>query len=540
MTPPSTRTAATREGDALDLREKRRRTCVAYAVLTLCSAAAAALVAITNGNLWLVPVVCAAVLLVVLLFRHLEYGVYVLLAAVMLLDQFIVWGIPSVYVSQAVKFYQNFSFTTGVGALVFNPVELLLVTLVAIWFLRAAITREWHFHRVPNMGIALVFLLMLTFFTVYGLVLRGGGDWSAEGSAFEWGVEAAKGLGHGRGDWKAALWEIRALYYLCIMYFLVTQVIRTAAQIRIGIWIIILGLAFRGIQGCWRYFFTLHRDLSHLRAITGHEDSLFLITGFVLLAALIFLGYRGRELKFLAWTAAPNLIAFTFNQRRVTFGVLGLSLMLVVVLLPRARLIRALRVIVPAVLLFALYTAVFWNSSGAKALPAQKIKSIFVKQEGTGDEGSNEWRKKELVNLDATIRAYPLGIGFGQKYLIVVPYPDIGDYFPLWHYIPHCAIYWIWVKTGFVGFTIFWLFFGVAIVQGVIDYRAMRDPFFKAIALMVALFIVGQVIVSYYDLQLTYYRNMIYLGTAMAFGAIVRRLDSRAAAGDAAGDLDDR
>ncbi|MEI6150618.1 MAG: O-antigen ligase family protein, partial [bacterium] len=362
------------------------------------------------------------------------------------------------------------------------------------------------FHPVPNLGIAVLFLLMLFFFTGYGL-LRGG------------------------GNGKAALWEIRPLYYLCGMYFLTTQLIRTRHQVRVCIWIIISGLAFRGLLGCWHFFITLHMKVSEVRAILGHEDSLFFVTGFVLLAALVFLGYRGRERMFLAWTALPNLIAFVFNQRRVTFGVLGLCLGLVVVLLPSPQRLRSLRVVIPLAILVAAYTAVFWKSSGALAMPAQKIKSCFVRQEGTADDSSNEWRKQELLNLRATIRASPQGIGFGQKYLVVVPYADIGDFFPLWNYIPHCAIYWIWVKTGFVGFTIFWLFFGVAIVQAMIDYRAMRDPYFKAIALMVMLFIVGQVIVAYYDLQITYYRNMIYLGIAMGLGTVIRRIDKTAAGG---------
>ena len=476
--------------------------------LSGCAALAAALVALTNGNLLVVPLACAAVLGLFLLVRYLELGIYLLLAAVLLLDQFVVWGIKSPFTEHAIKFYLNFNTTTGIGALLFNPVELLLVLLLAAWFVRAAISREWHFHRIPNMGIAVVFLLMLVFFTGYGLLRSG-------------------------GNWKAALWEIRPLYYLCGMYFLVSQLIRTPRQVRACVWIIIAGMAFRGALGCWRYFITLHRNLGDVRAILGHEDSLFFITSFVLLTALFFLGYHGREMKALAWTAVPNLIAFVFNQRRVTFGVLGLCLALVVILLPRPRMLRSLRVVLPALLLLTLYTAAFWNSTGTIALPAQKIKSIFVKQEGTADDSSNEWRKLELINLRATIRAYPQGIGFGQKYLVVVPYADIGDLFPLWNYIPHCAIYWIWIKTGFAGFTIFWLFFGVAIVQAVIDYRAMRDPYYKAIAMMVMLFIVGQVIVAYYDLQITYYRNMIYLGTAMALGVIVRRLDAQSPAGAA-------
>ena len=506
MTPVPTKTAAGITCDTRNRRDERLRAGVGLCGLLLCSALAAALVVLTNGNGWVVPVVCGAVTFTFLLVRQLELGIYLLLAAVLLLDQFLVWGIKAPFAEQAMKFYLNLNSTTGIAALVCNPVELLLVLLLAAWFLRAAITRQWHLHRVPNLSVAVLFLFMLFFFTAYGLLRAG-------------------------GNWKAALWEIRPLYYLCGMYFLTMQLIRTRQQVRVCVWIIILGLAFRGLLGCWRYFITLHMKVSEVRAILGHEDSLFFVTGFLLLAGLAFLGYRGREWKFLLWTAAPNLIAFVFNQRRVTFGVLGFCLGLVVLLLPRSQMLRALRVVIPLAILVASYTAVFWNSSGAMAMPAQKIKSIFVTQEGTADESSNAWRKMELLNLRATIRAYPQGIGFGQKYLVVVPYQDIGNFFPLWNYIPHCAIYWIWVKTGFVGFMIFWLFFGVAIVQAMIDYRAMRDPYFKAMALMVMLFIVGQVIVAYYDLQITYYRNMIYLGTAMALGAVVRRIDAEAAGG---------
>ena len=475
-------------------------TCLRVGGLLLASGVMAGVVALTNGNVCSIPAGCLAVLFVVLLVRHLELGIYVLLAAAMVFDQFLVIGIDSPFAIDSIKFFLNLNSTTGVRALVFNPVELVLVLAMVGWSLRATVSREWHLYRVPNMGVAGVFLLMLTFFTGYGLS-RGG------------------------GDWKAALWEVRPLYYLCFTYILAVQAIRTPPQVRICVWIIILGLAFRGCQGCWRYFITLHGDLGTLRAILGHEDSLFLVTGFVLLAAFWFLGYRGRETLVLLLSALPCLLTFVWNQRRVTYGVLILCLGGVVALLPRAQLRRAMYVVIPAMILLAVYTAAFWNGYGTKAMPAQKIKSIFVKQAGTADDSSNEWRKLELLNLRATVRAFPQGIGFGQKYLVVVPYPDIGELFPLWNYIPHCAIYWIWVKTGFVGFAVFWLFFGVAIVQALIDYRAMRNPYYKALSMTVLMFLVGQLVVAYYDLQITYYRNMIYLGIAMALGATVRRLD---------------
>ena len=474
-------------------------------VAAVLSVFGAALLWLTNGNGLVIPALCVAVPVTWLLIRYLEFGLYVLLAATMVLDQFRVFGFVDA-VTTMVPFYLNLNSSTGIGALVFNPIELLLAVIVGAWFLRAFVSREWHLYRIPNGGIAAVFLIMMIFFTGFGL---------------------ARG-----GDWKAALWEIRALYYLCIVYFMAAQIIRTRQQVRICVWIIIAGVAIKGFQGCWRYFVTRHGDLGTLRAILGHEDSLFIVTVVVFLAACYFLGYRGREFKFMVATLPTNMLTFVFNQRRITYGVLGLSLGVVVAMLPRERLIQALRIVIPCALLFAVYTAAFWNKSGGLAMPAQKIKSMFVKQEGTVDNESNEWRKLELLNLRATVRAYPLGIGFGNQYLIVVPYADIGAEFPLWRYIPHCALFWVWIKTGFVGFAIFWLFFGTAIVQAMIDYRAMRDPYFKALALMIILFIVGQVIVAYYDLQITFYRNMIYLGLAMALGASIRRIEAAELARD--------
>ena len=477
---------------------------MSYVLAVLLSLLGAVLLWITNGNTLVIPAFCAAILALWLFIRHLDLALYSLLAATMVFDQFRVFGFVDAATTR-VPFFLNLNSSTGLGPLVFNPVELLLVLLVGAWFWRAAISREWHLHRVPHAGLAAAFLLMLVFFTGYGLV-RG-------------------------GDWKAALWEIRALYYLCGVYFIAAQVIRTRRQVQICVWIILLGVTFKGFQGCWRYFVVLHRDLGSLRAILGHEDSLFIVTILVLLAAYGFLGYRGREFRFLLAALPANLLTFIFNQRRITYGVLGLSLGIVVAMLPREQLRKALYLVIPAVLLFAVYTAAFWNRSGTLAMPAQKIKSMFVQQEGTVDNESNEWRKLELLNLKATVRAYPLGIGFGNQYLIVVPYADIGNEFPLWRWIPHCALFWVWIKTGWVGFTVFWLFFGTAIAQSMIDYRAMRDPYFKALALMIILFIVGQIIVAYYDLQITFYRNMIYLGTAMALGTSIRRIEDQERAG---------
>jgi len=468
-----------------------------FLLAVLLSVFGAGLIAVTNGNLLVIPAFCAGIAFLLLLTRYLELGIYVLLAASLLLEQFQIFGIKDI-VTQKIPFFLNLNLTTGIGALVFNPVEVLMGLVIALWFLRAVTSREWHLYPIPNFGIAVVFLGMLIFFTGYGL---------------------ARG-----GNWKASLWEIRALYYLCGMYFLTSQVIRNRQQVRVCIWIILVTISIKGLQGVWRYVVTLQSDLTGIRAITGHEDALFISSVFVLMVCFYFLEYRGPELKFSLIFLPTTFITFLLAQRRICYGTVGFSLFVVVAMMPRDKKMLALKAMAPFMVVLLLYTAAFWNSSSKLGMPVQKIKSVFVEQKGTEDESSNFYRKAELVNLKQTIRHHPMGIGFGNKYEIVMPLDKVD--FPLWEYIPHNCIYWMWVKTGFAGFMIFWLFFGTAIIQAVIDYRNMKDPYFKSVTLMVLTLIASQVIIAYYDLQITFFRNMIYLGIVMAIASAIRRIEA--------------
>jgi len=468
-----------------------------FLLAVLLSVFGAALLSVTNGNLLVIPAFCAGIAFLFLLTRYLELGIYFLLAASLLLEQFQIFGIKDI-ITWKIPFFLNLNLTTGIGALVFNPVEVVMGLIVALWFLRAVTSREWHLYPIPNFGIAVVFLGMLIFFTGYGL---------------------ARG-----GNWKASLWEIRALYYLCGMYFLTSQIIRDRRQVKVCIWIILVTISIKGLQGVWRYVVTLQGDLTGIRAITGHEDALFISSVFVLMACFYFFNYRGPELKFSLAFLPTTFLTFLLAQRRVVYGTLGFSLFVVVAMLPREKKIIAAKAMAPVLVLLVLYAGAFWNSGSKLGMPVQKIKSVFVEQKGTEDESSNYYRKAELFNLKQTIRHNPFGIGFGNKYEIVMPLDKID--FPLWEYIPHNCIYWIWVKTGFIGFMIFWLFFGTAMVQAVIDYRNTKDSYFKSVGLMVLSLIVSQVIIAYYDLQITYFRNMIYLGIAMAIATTIRRTEA--------------
>jgi hypothetical protein len=457
----------------------------------LLSAAGAGLIWLAGGNWAVVPGLVAALVYLVLLTRYLQLGVYTLLAAAIVVEQFQISGIDDI-LTLKIPLYLNLNLITGIGPLVFNPVELLIGVIGLIWFVRAATSRQWRLRPIPGGGVALLFGAMLAAFVVFGL---------ARGGVFT-----------------VALWEVRALFYLLAMFFISAQVLHSRRHVAVCLWIIVIGLAVKGLQGSWRFFIDLGARIGDVPAITGHEDALFMTTGFILLLTRFLLGHRDRLFWVLLATTPPVFLTFLLTQRRVAYGTLLMSSLIVFAFMPRRGKMLALKCAAPLAVLGVLYAAVFWNSASTIALPIQQVKSVFAK--GEAADSSNTYRDIENFNLEQTIRAFPGGVGFGKKYLVIIPLAEVD--FPLWDYIPHNCIYWMWAKTGWGGFIVFWLFFASLLVRQAIDARAVGDPWIKAVILMVMAFVFSQVVVANYDLQITFYRNMLYLGTALGMWTQLR------------------
>ena len=216
----------------------------------------------------------------------------------------------------------------------------------------------------------------------------------------------------------------------------------------------------------------------------------------------------------MTWFLLPLIGGYIVAQRRATFGSLGLALLVVVILGTQRQRIQFLKLVLPVALLVGIYLGIFWNSDSGIALPAQLVKaSFFNDREDAGEKYySNLYRVQERYNLAVTIRgAAAAGIGFGKTYQNPVKLAKIS--FPLWEYIPHNEILWLLVKMGAVGFALFWWFFDGLIVKAASVFMRLDDPYLKAVALVVIAAIFNQVFVSYFDLQLTFHRNMVYLGT---------------------------
>ncbi len=73
------------------------------------------------------------------------------------------------------------------------------------------------------------------------------------------------------GEFLPALWEIRALFYLGAMFFIVPQIIQSKEQVRQFVWVIIAALSFKMLQGVVR--------VANLGFSFGRRDELTLVGG---------------------------------------------------------------------------------------------------------------------------------------------------------------------------------------------------------------------------------------------------------------------
>jgi O-antigen ligase len=199
-----------------------------------------------------------------------------------------------------------------------------------------------------------------------------------------------------------------------------------------------------------------------------------------------------------------------------------------VVLLPPKERKRTLQILSAVVIVFGLYLAVFWNVNNRLASVAQQFKSTITKEEGvrgSKDVESTMYREAENYNLGYTFQTSPItGVGFGVPYFQPIRMWGVQG-LALGKYIAHNQILWIFVKTGAIGGFIFWFFFNCYVYRATTIFRRLKDPYLKSVCMVCIVQVANQFVVSYVDMQLTYYRNMTYLGILMAIVTVIDALD---------------
>lgn len=469
------------------IRRETRRTWFAVIVVSI---AMTAVHIFTYGSIFTSIALLGIVAVTFITFYNLEWAFLVFVGMVLMFDQFPPAGYGASIVGT--EYFGNlkaFPFLANVPLAAVNPLELHLLLLFAVWILHIATRKKVVLQGIPVWFTATIFFLWLIISTIYGL-RRG-------------------------GDFLAALWELRALFYLGLMYFFVPQIVQRREHVQQLVWVVIAAVSFKSLLAIIRII-RLGFDLDGRTDITTHEDPLFIVSLFTLLIGLMVFRCNIRQRTFLFWIIPSLLYVFILAQRRATWGAFAVAIIALLVLLKKTERWMLLRIILPLCGVAVVYLALFWNSESAIGNTAQLVKSAFSStKEDAGDRYySNLYRTLENYNLAQTVQSSPfVGIGFGNKYSQPIALALIS--FPLREYIPHNEIFWLVVKMGSVGFFLFWLFFDAFIFQAASIFSRLGDPYLKSVALVIIAAILGQIFVSYYDLQLTFYRNMVYLGTMM-------------------------
>lgn len=462
---------------------------------------------LTFGGLWfsdgsILAVVGMMYLLgiVVLSFVRPDYSLYVLLFSVLIFDQFMIPNFPSI--TTQVDYFKNIkeiSYIPSVSAGVFNIIEIHLVLIIIGTLILHGVKRDFSLQPITVWPLLLFFMACFAFSIAYGM--KNG------------------------GDFLVSLWEIRAIAYFFILYMLMPQLVQHKRQIRLLFWIFIVAISFKAFQGVER-FISLGFSTGGNAALMNHEDPIFIITLFMLMLGLFIYKTKDNQFITIVLLFLPLAVGFYVAQRRAAFASAMVSFVTFVVLLPYDLRIKFLKMLIPFFIGLICYTAAFWNSDSQFGKPVQMVKSGLVepsKEENLQNYYSNLYREQENYNLAHTFKNHPvLGIGFGVKYDMPIELADIS--FSLRDYIPHNEIYWILIKMGAIGFFAFWLFFNGFVAKGVKVFAKLNDPYLKAVTLVIIIAVINQMVVSFYDLQLTYYRNMIYLGALMGLMSTINRL----------------
>jgi hypothetical protein len=382
-----------------------------------------------------------------------------------------------------------------------RPLEVCLAALVFGWILQMAARRDFTVVK----GRLFRPMMVFTLFLFFGL---------------------AHGLATGGGNSQAALWEIRGVLYLPLVYVLLMNLVDRAEQYVRLYALIMLAVFVNSIIALINLAGLSEEKRKSMESFVAHGATLPMNTMLVLLAASwLFKNTSGVRRAVLPFALIPVVYVYLISERRAAFvALLGAVIVLGVFMYWTKR--RTFWRVAPIVLLLlAAYTAAFWNNEKSSiGFPAQAIKSV-ISPSAVSDrnQDSDLYRVIEKSDIVATIRSSPiLGIGFGHPFLRPTPLPPIAP-FLLEPYMPHNAVLWMWMKTGALGFFVMVYLFGLTLVTGVRNVLRLPQSDYAAITLTSVAFVLMYAIFSYVDISWDA-QNMVVLALAMAQIASAPRL----------------
>jgi hypothetical protein len=391
--------------------------------------------------------------------------------------------------------YDNLHKLTGIDALRFSLLDLLVLALLGLALLRRLRGTAARDEAAPApapfaavvAGAALAILLLVG----WGL-LRG-------------------------GDFRNSLWQVRQLLFLPLVTLLFLVSLRGIRDLPV-LGAILMGSALaKTALGLWVNETVFRPRNIRPAYVTTHGDSMLFALAFI--AVLVAWNERRtRRTWSLLLLAGPLLLlAMKINNRRLVFVEVAAALAVVFPLVPWTRLKRNLvRAVLLALPLAGLYLAVGWSSTAGVFRPVKLVRSI-VQPEA---DRSTAMRDIENFNLTVTFRASPLlGVGFGHPYVEQVRADDISGIFSLYRYIPHNSVLGLWAFCGTLGFAAIWLPMMTGLFLSVRAYRLATEPLHRTAALVTASMVVIHLLQAWGDMGIQAWSGVFLLGACLATSA---------------------
>ena len=453
----------------------------------------------TQGSIGIGAAFFFVLAIVLVTFYRLDWGFILWVGLVLIADNYEIPGFNPLTYTVYYLLTLNVAFK-GLGIGVLAPIEVHMLLFLFIFFFVSVLKNSFQKRENPLAYPAILFFGWLIISFLYG-----------------------KSRG---GDMQMGGWEIRALVFFGITFFLVRYVITTKDQVKNLLWVCIATISVKALQAVDR-FVSLGFDFGGRRALANHEDPVFAVTLFILLFGLIFFRGYDKQKKVLLYLLPFLLLGFYVANRRATYASFGICLIAFIIILSANERKRLMKGLLIFYIFFSIYLVAYWDSYGRLAVVAQAVKSTMFSHDKEMTRGSDYSsglaRDHENYNLAVTFRNAPImGIGFGNKHEWAIQ--AYGEY-ALKGYITHNQILWLLTKTGSKGFFFFLFFLNLIVMHGAYTFSKLTDPYFKAVCIMCIVAVLNQVVVSFVDMQLTFYRNMVYLGTLTGLISTLGRLD---------------
>jgi hypothetical protein len=320
----------------------------------------------------------------------------------------------------------------------------------------------------------------------------------------------------GGGSVKPSFWQLHHMLHLGVIGLTFLYAFRGPRDLRaIGTTVVVAAVA-KGLLVFWVYEIVCRPLNVKPTYATTHSDSVLFGAALLVLGVDLLEHREKKRLLRLIYVGLFIVVSIVMNNRRLAFvGVAAGALAIFSALKTSPLKRKASKVGLVLAAVVSLYVWVGGHSKATVFAPAVLITSVIEQK-----DSSSESREIENYNLIATLKKHPiLGPGFGHEYIEFVRAEDISEAFPMYKYIAHNSVLWLWSFGGLLGFAGLWMVHAVAALFAARGYRLAETPLERSAGLTALAVILVCMLQEWGDMGICAFSPTILLAASYAVGA---------------------